>query len=841
MRTPPPSPKRMGAADVRRTKQVLGSLLGLLGGVGLQAAELKILPEQIRLEGPEARQRVLVQRVEDGKVVGEAASVEFSLAPEGVVEFRDGVLHARSNGRATLTARVGESLATREVVVEQVERPFAWSFRQHVMPVLTRQGCNMGACHGAVAGKGGFRLSLRGYDPLADFYTIAREARGRRLEPLTPTKSLLLTKPTMATPHKGGKRLDPRSRDYRILAEWIAAGSPGPREDEASVTHLEVEPPLSILRKGDRQRYLVTAHYSDGSRLDVTDWARFASADESVAMVEEDGETEVVGHGEAAVTALFASKVAIARIRSPFPNEVPDEVYTKAPRANFIDELVIAQLRQLRLKPSERCSDEDFVRRAFLDTIGKLPTVEETRRFLDDGSPDKRTGLVEALLQREEFVDYWSYRWSDMFLVNGGLLRPAAVKAYYEWIRGGVAENRPWDRMVREVLTAKGLSTENGATNFYAVHQDPETLAENTAQAFLSLSINCAKCHDHPLEKWTNDQYYAFANLFSRVRAKGWGGDVRNGDGIRTLYVEPRGDLIQPRTGKPQIPAPLDGEPLDPEDPRDRREALADWLVSPENPHFARSISNRVWAAYFGRGLVEPVDDLRASNPASNEPLLDALSRHLVESGFDLKALMRTILLSETYQRSSEVLSENRDDLKYLSRYQPRRLMAEVLHDAIVDVTGVPAVFDLVALSDGSTQKTDFYPEGTRALQLFDSAVQSYFLKTFGRNEREIVCECERSNQPSMVQALHLANGEILNDKLAAEGSIVGRLLADPAMDDGAILEEAYLATLSRYPTDAEREGHLAHLAAAAPEERREAVEDLFWAIMTSREFLFQN
>lgn len=804
------------------------------------ANELRILPESIRLDGPEAIQHVLALREEGGNFLGEEPSAQFTIAPAGVAELVDGVIQAKGNGKAVLTAKAGDSVATSEITVENFDQPFDWSFNGHVMPVLTRQGCNMGACHGAVAGKGGFVLSLRGYDPPADFYTMTREARGRRVDPLEPAKSLLLTKPTMATPHKGGKKLDPRSREYRILAEWVANGSPAPSSDDATVVKITVDPPLSILKNGTKQRFLVTAHYDDGSSLDVTDWAKFASADETVALIDDSGSAEVIGYGEGAVTALYASKVAIARLRSPFPNSIPAEVFTAAPRANFIDELVLAQLAQLNLQPSGRCSDEDFVRRAFLDTIGKLPTLAETRAFLADTAPDKRTKLSDALLQREEFVDYWSYRFSDIFLVNGGLLRPAAVKAYYDWIRGGVAKNQPWDEMVREVLTAKGNSTENGATNFYAVHQDPETLAENTAQAFLSQSINCAKCHDHPLEKWTNDQYYAFANLFSRVRAKGWGGDTRSGDGVRTLYVEPRGDLIQPRTGKPQVPAPLDGEPLDPDSTEDRREALAAWLTAPDNPNFARSITNRIWAAYFGLGLVEPVDDLRASNPASNEALLDALAAHLVESKFDLKALMRVILQSETYQRSGEVLSENRDDPKYLSRHNPRRLMAEVLHDAIADVTGVAGVFDKVALNDGSSEKTEFYKEGTRALELYDSAVQSYFLTAFGRNDREITCECERSNQPSMIQVLHLANGDALNGRLSSEKSIVEKLIAEEA-DDTRIVEEASLATLSRLPTEEEKAGLLAMLGAAKEGEKRAAIEDLFWALMTSREFLFQH
>jgi hypothetical protein len=449
--------------------------------------------------------------------------------------------------------------------------------------------------------------------------------------------------------------------------------------------------------------------------------------------------------------------------------------------------------------------------------------------------------LIDALLARPEFVDYWTYRWADMLMINGKLLRPEAVKAYYLWLRERVAENTPWDELARQLVTASGDSMKNGATNFYAVNQDPETMAENVSQTFLALSINCAKCHNHPLEKWTNDQYYAFANLFSRVRAKGWGGDSRNGDGVRTLYVEPRGELLQPRTGKPQIPAPLDGEALDPDDPEDRRYHLAKWLTAPENPYFTRTIANRVWAAFFGMGIVDPVDDLRASNPASNEPLLTALADSLVSNGYDLKALMRIILQSETYQRSSVTLPENAGDTRYFSRYYPRRLIAEVLHDAIAGITDIPGEFTSVKLQDGSMQKTDFYPKGTRALQLYDSAVASYFLQTFGRNDRDIACECERSIQPSMVQAMHLSNGDTVNQKLAKPDSRVTKLMAKAGADSERLVEEAFMLCLSRKPTDAEKKPFVEAFAKGAGGARREALEDLFWALMTSREFLFQH
>lgn len=804
------------------------------------AKEVVILPETIALNGPESRQHVIAVDSVGGVFHGESESPVFSSADPAVVKVENGMLVPTGDGKTTISVKSKTGTATREVTVSRFGQDFSWSFNKHVLPILTRQGCNMGACHGAVAGKGGFILSLRGYDPPADHYTITREARGRRIEMADPARSLLLTKPTMATPHKGGKKLDSRSREYRILAEWVANGAVPPDSEEPVIERIEVFPALSVLKKGDRQRVLVTAHYGDGSTMDVTRWSKFASADEAIAIVDEDGVVEIIGNGEGAVSALYSSKVALARIRSPFGNNIEPEVFTKAPRANRIDELVLAQLQQLELMPGGRCSDQDFIRRAFLDTIGTMPTSDEVRTFLADEDPDKRTKLIDGLLQRDEFVDYWAYRWADVFLVNGQLLRPDAVKAYYEWIRGSVEKNLPWDEMARQLVTAKGVSTENGATNFYAVHQDPETMAENVSQAFLSLSINCAKCHDHPLEKWTNDQYYAFANIFSRVRAKGWGGDPRNGDGIRTVYVEPRGELIQPRTGEPQIPAPLDGDPIDPESPDDRREALADWLTNPENSYFSRAITNRVWAAFFGRGLVDPVDDLRASNPASNEPLLNELSGFLVENKFDLKALMRLILESETYQRSGEVLSENREDTKYYSRYFPRRLMAEVLYDGIVQATEVTTDFTNIVLRDGSTTKTEFYEPGTRALQLYDSAVKSYFLKTFGRNEREITCECERSNQPSMTQALHLSNGDTLNVKLADGKSVVSRLLKEE-MDDADRVDEAYLRTLARFPTPREKEGLLALLEGAKGDERRAAFEDLFWALMTSREFLFQH
>ena len=730
------------------------------------------------------------------------------------------------------------SMAARLLAGSVSEAPV--SFRNDVVPIFSKASCNSGGCHGALAGKGGFRLSLFGYNPEADHLSITREAQGRRVEVSQPGLSLLLTKPTTTVRHKGGKRLEVDSDDYRTLARWIAEGAPGPKAGEAELRTLVIDPGERSVRVGETLTLTVKARFSDGRERDVTRWAKFTSTDETVASVDGTGKVTVMGPGEGAITAWYLSRIVIARITSPYDATIPAEVYASAPRTSAFDSLVLDQLKRLHLQPSPPADDATFIRRASLDTLGRLPTPAEVRAFVEDARADKHARLADRLLSAPEYVDFWAYKWSDVLLVSGAHLRPAAVKSYYGWIRNQVANNTPWDRFVRQVVTAKGSSVNEGESNFFAVHQDPESMAENVSQAFLSLSINCARCHNHPLEKWTNDQYYQFANLFSRVRAKGWGGDPRNGDGQRQLYVEASGDLIQPRTGKPQPPAPLDAPAMATTDTRDRREVLADWLTAPSNPYFARAIANRIWAHYLGIGLVESVDDLRASNPASNERLLSALADYLVAQRFDLKSLMREILVSQTYRRSSEILPTNREDRRHYSRHFPRRLSAEVLQDAFADVTGIREQFTELTLSDGSTEKTSFYTNSPRSLQLYDASVTSYFLKTFGRNQREITCECERSNQPSLVQALHLSNGSTVNDKLSAPAGRLARLLREEA-DADRLITEAYSVALSRAPREAERKAYLQLFQEAGPAQRTSVAEDLFWSILTSREFLFQH
>jgi uncharacterized protein DUF1549/uncharacterized protein DUF1553/Big-like domain-containing protein len=704
-----------------------------------------------------------------------------------------------------------------------MDKPFHWSFRNHVQPVLAKFGCSSGACHGAAAGQNGFKLSLRGYDDLGDWKALTRNALGRRIVPQDPSASLLVQKPTGFVPHKGGVRFAPDSREFRVLAEWIADGAPPPRDGEERIFGIEVLPKQVILKPGVKQRMIVRAHFSDGSTQDVTRWAKYTAADTSVATVDDKtGEVSVVGPGEGAITAWYLSKIAIATVTSPYANDVPADVFAKAPRRNFIDELVLEKLQSLNLPASPRAADSEFLRRAFLDTVGVLPTPEETKAFLADSSPDKRDKLIESLLARPEFIDYWAYKWSDLLLVSSKNLKAPTMWSYYNWVRNQVALNTPWDKFARQVVTARGSTSENGAAAFYVLHDDPRLMSETATLTFMGTSINCAKCHNHPMEKWTNDQYYAMANLFSRVRSKNG-----PGDGEMIVFAASEGELVQPLTGKPQPPKPLEGEAVPTASAVDRREALADWLCSPKNPYFARSIANRVWANYLGVGLVEAVDDMRETNPPSNEKLMAALADHLVQNKFDLKALMRLILQSETYQRSSAALPGNAKDARFYSHYYPRRMMAEVMLDAFSQVTGAP------------TQFKD-YPLGWRALQLPDSNVDSYFLESFGRAERKLTCECERTEEPSMAQVLHIANGDTVNQKLKQAGNRIEKLIADKVPDE-KIVEEAYLSALSRTPTEAETKGILAMLSGVEAKQRREVVEDVYWSILSSREFLFNR
>jgi hypothetical protein len=812
---------------------------------------LRLLPRQVEISGSQRWQSVIAQQQDANGQLGkqlQGDQISYRITDPEIASWENGRILPKKDGVTTLVAQwsrqdgagVSVEVDAIPIKISNFQSDNRWEFTNHVQAVLARAGCNSGPCHGALAGKGGFRLSLRGYDSLADHFTITRQDRGRRVELADPARSLLLTKPSEAVPHKGGLRLPVDGFDYQVLSQWISSGAEGQVDTDPALDHIEVTPSRVRLAPGDQQQILVTAHYNNGRVEDVTHWAKFAATDESVCQVDEHGKVTVIGHGEGAVSAWFASRIVLSRITVPYGAELQDGDLANVISESIVDRYVSKQLKELGLSPSAASTDQEFVRRAYLDTIGALPTTEEVKQYCESSESDKKAKLVESLLNRSEFVDYWTYKWSDLLMINGTLLRPDAVKSYYTWVRKHVEKNTPWDEFVREILTAKGGTLEQGATNFYSLHQDPESMTENACQAFLSLSIGCARCHNHPLEKWTNNQYYAMANLFSRVRAKGWGGDSRNGDGKRTLLVLERGELIQPSLGKPQLPAPLDGDPIDPSSPVDRREYLASWMTSPDNPYFTKAIVNRVWANFFGVGLVQPIDDLRISNPASNPELFDALAEYVREKKFNLKDLMREILLSKTYALSSVVNESNKNDKRFFSHYYPKRLMAEVLHDAVCQATAVPTTFNEIEFPGADSAKTDFYPAGTKAIQLYDSAVMNYFLKSFGRNQRRITCECERSDESSVVQVLHLSNGKTVNEKLASDKGIVAQWMSG-TWAPADIVEQAYWRSVSRPPTVEERNRLVSELEAIPAEERRTALEDLLWSLLSSREFIFNH
>ncbi|HAL14747.1 MAG TPA: S-layer protein, partial [Planctomycetaceae bacterium] len=513
----------LGAIVTKRNiaRPLLAVIAVLVSNVAAQA-EIELIPGVVKLSTTQARQRLVVQEKESGEYLGQVTEgLEFGSSDESVVKVIDGRAVPVGNGTAMVTVKseAGESQA--EVHVTGQEKEFRWSFRNHVESVLSKAGCNSGACHGARAGQNGFRLTLFGFDLAADYSYLTRQARGRRIVPTDPGRSLLLTKPTGVVPHKGGVRLDVNEIEYRVLAEWIAEGTVGPSDSDAVIDNLEVLPRYSSQKPGDAQQLVVLAHFSDGSTEDVTRWAKYKTVNQNVALVGDHGEVSVVGPGEGAIKVWYLNINQLAFVSVPFENNLPKNAFENEPAANFIDELVNEKLKKLRVPPSPLCDDATFVRRTFLDSSGILPTHGELTAFLQDETPsvEKRARLVEALLQRSEFVDYWSYKWSDLLLVNSAVLPKAAVDSYYKWIRERVDSNLPWDEFVRQIVTASGSTLVNGAANFYSLHQSPEDMAETVSQAFMGLSINCAKCHNHPLEKWTNDQYYGMANMFSRVRA----------------------------------------------------------------------------------------------------------------------------------------------------------------------------------------------------------------------------------------------------------------------------------------------------------------------------------
>ena len=691
-------------------------------------------------------------------------------------------------------------------------------FLHDVKPLLSRLGCNGASCHGKAEGQNGFKLSVFGFNPEKDYQTLINESRGRRLSFGAPDDSLFLRKATGEIGHGGGVVLTKGTREYRWIRDWIAAGAPYTTGNRPALVALRMDPPHKVLPFGGRQPLKVVARYADGSEADVTWQSVFHSNDVGMAKVDEYGKVTIGGSiGQTAVMARFQGKVSVFQAIVPRPG--PKANLPTRPVFNFIDKQVDQHLAQLNVHPSGLCDDATYLRRVHLDLIGTLPTAAETRAFLQNDRRGKRPELVQALMSRPEFVDYWALKWSDRLRVDRLVLGHENAFAYYEWIRDALRENKPLDVWARELLTAEGPLRDQPAGFFYKVAAKSGEMAAMTSQIFLGVRITCAECHQHPYDQWTQQDYYGMRGFFDQVKYKKL-------DSTEALMTDGNPQAKHPRTGKPVFPFALGTTMPETAPEGDRRRVLADWMVRPNNPWFARNLVNRLWAHFMGRGLVEPVDDLRATNPPSNPGLMEALSAALVENQYDLRAMIRLITASRTYQLDSKPNVTNELDERNYSRALLRRLPAEVLLDAVGQVTGVEDKFHGV-------------PAGSRAIQLWDSQVQHYFLKLFGRPARVTVCECERSVGASMAQALHLMNSPQLESKLSHAGGQIAQLTRRHE-DDGALVQQLYLTVFNRMPAKTEQARAVQHLGSRRFQ-RQKAAEDLAWAMMNSIEFIFNH
>jgi len=796
------------------------------------AYELHVVPQAIVLDGKDARQRLVVMaetNASQADVTGQATFT--SLMPAIVAVDSQGVVTAAGqNGQGQIRIQVGNHSLTVAITVRNAESYRHVTFERDIQPILTRFGCNSGACHGKARGQNGFQLSLLGFDNAFDYAALTQEARGRRLFPPAPEYSLLLRKASGSIPHGGGRKLPVGDPSYLKVLRWIAAGTPRTPSTAASLSHITVYPSQRRLLAGDTQQLLVTAHYSDGSTEDVTHMATFQSSDSVYVSVNDSGRVQAGPlPGEAAIMARYREKFAVCQVLVPLPDPAPAAEYANLPRKNFIDGYVWEKLQQFGITPSAPADDATFLRRASLDIIGRLPSAEEARLFLADPDPQKRERLIDRLLERPEYADFWANKWAD-------LIRPnpyrAGIKAVYNldaWLRESFRQNKPYDQFVRELITASGSTFHHGPVVMHRDRREPEEITTMVSQLFLGVRLDCAKCHHHPFEIWGQDDFYGFAAFFSRIGRKGQGisAPISGGEEIIYLAEKPlKGGVSHPVTGKVMQPRPLLGEPLDIPGEIDPRVVLADWVTSPKNPYFAKVIVNRVWADLMGRGIVDPVDDLRATNPPSNAPLLDALAADFRKNQHNLKSLIRTICTSYVYGLSTVPNSRNVGDNRNYSRHYRERLRAEVLLDAISDLTGIPESFSAM-------------PPGSRAMELWTVRSQSIFLDTFGRPDPNQDPPCERTSETTVVQALHLMNAPQLHQKVIADGSRAAKLAASKKTAE-EIVEELYLHCYSRFPKPDERQACVAWFQRPNLT-RRQAIEDILWALINTPEFVFKN
>jgi hypothetical protein len=791
-------------------------------------ASLTIVPAEFRIMGADQLQRVIVQGANkdksDARVLDFSRQATYAVSnPKVATVSADGVVTPLGNGSCELKATVGGQSVTAKLSVSDFDLTPPVSFRNQVVPVFTKLGCNSGGCHGKASGQNGFKLSLLGFDADFDFNALVSEARGRRLFPAAPDRSLLILKATGATPHGGGRKLVRDTTEFNLLMRWMTQGMPRGSANDPVVTRIAVYPRSAVIGQHGEQQMLVTAFYSDGSQRDVTREAQYKSNELNIATVDDHGLIRTdEATGDTGVMARFMGQVEVCRVSIPMGSAVTVVDSKAPPKNNFIDSFVQTKWNTLKLSPSPLCDDATFLRRAYLDCLGTMPTPDEVRLFLASRDPKKREKAVDAILARNEYADFWALKWGDLLRNQrkGQKEQQRGTYAFHAWIRNAFATNMPYDQFVRNIIAAQGTVDQHPPVIWYRTVRNPTHQTNDTAQLFLGTRINCAQCHHHPYEKWSQNDYYQLQAFFGRMGRKS--GEISQEPAI---FVKPDSDTRNPATGKLVSPRGLDGPEVTVGADEDPRHKLVDWMVAKDNPFFARAISNRLWGHFTGRGLVEPVDDMRVTNPPSNPELLDALAKDLVDHRFDLKHLIRTIMLSSTYQLSSEPNEGNIHDQQNYARAYPRRLLAEVLLDSLCRVTGSPEAYGGM-------------PKGTMAIQLPDESIGSQFLDTFGRPTRETACECERPREANLAQALQLLNSSDLQNKVAAPQGRLALLLKEKKSDD-ALIAELYLLAYGRQPRDAEFTAVRAYLA--DQKDRKAGFEDLLWALLNTKEFLFNH
>ncbi|QDV58063.1 hypothetical protein Mal33_40800 [Rosistilla oblonga] len=779
---------------------------------------LSVYPEEISLDTARDYQNfIAVVRRDDDVTLDVTETAKWTLADDKVAKLDGTKVTPLAEGATELVCNYGSSEIRIPVKVTRPGEKLPISFEKDIVPIMTRSGCNTGSCHGAKIGKDGFMISLFGYDPAGDYSRITREIGMRRINLAVPADSLFLTKATGAVTHTGGKLFDKDSVYYATILEWLENGAPNDATPPPAVSKLEIYPPQAVIEgAGSKQKFIAVAHYDDGTTRDVSNLAAFMTNNETSAAIDNEGNVTAGARGEAFIMARFETKTEGRQVIV-----LPENLKYEAPQitGNYIDQSVGKKLNQLRILPSGLCTDEEFLRRITLDITGQMPTEEEYQTFMNDTAPQKRSELIDRLLERKEFSEIWAMKFAQLLMIkSSNQVSYKSAFLYNQWLTDKFARNVPIDQMVRELLGATGGTFSSPATNYYQIETDTLKRAENVAQVFMGIRTQCAQCHNHPFDRWTQNDYYSFAAFFCQVGSKG-AEDYRE----RIIYNRGSGEVKHVVTNKVSPPKFLGGEFADTKG-KDRRVVLAEWLTSPENPYFATSIANRVWAHFMGVGIVEPVDDVRISNPASNQELFELLGTKLAEYKFDFRQLVRDICNSEAYQRSATSNESNKTDTRNFAYATVRRIPAEMLLDCISQVTN-------------TKEKFRGLPLGARAVQIADGRTSTFFLTTFGRAPRDTVCDCEASTDPSLSQALHLLNSNTTNGKIT-QGKVVDELLAGDATPEQA-LERLYIRCLARKPTDAEKTELLATVAKAPSP--KEGLEDIFWALLNSREFVFNH